>query len=129
MYLVQLFKKIIKMIIKYETKVDGKTKFNSYERKGTGWNIRITNGTIEVNGERIASNVVNKVNIDVENGVIAELITDGSVKCEDVIGDVDAGGSVTAKKISGSVDAGGSVNVAGGVGGKVDAGGSVNIIN
>lgn len=129
MYLVQLFKKILKMIIKYEKKTSGKTESHVFERKGTGWKIRIANGTIEVNGERIDSGISGTVKIDVENGVIAELITDGSVKCEDVIGDVDAGGSVSAKKISGSVDAGGSVNVTGGVGGKVDAGGSVNIIN
>lgn len=134
MYLVNLFKKIKRMVITYYKNIEGKKVEHQYvnagpNRDGKGsWRIRILNGTIEVNGKTINDKVNGIVKIDVEGGVITELVTDASVNCQDVIGDIDAGGSVTAKKVTGSIDAGGSVNVTGGVGGNIDAGGSVNII-
>ena len=52
----------------------------------------------------------------------------GSVKCQEVKGNIDAGGSVTVSgNANGDIDAGGSVTVGGNVDGDVDAGGSVHI--
>lgn len=95
-----------------------------------GHTITIRNGKIEVDGKRVDLDLVGTcekagiVEIRVLEGSIGELVTDASVTCEQVTGNVDAGGSVTCQDVGGHVDAGGSVKCRD-VQGYVDAGGSV----
>ncbi len=99
----------------------------------SGRNISIRNGTVMVDGREVRIDGVtgtdtSELTIVVEEGVIESLTVDGSVRCRDVMGDVDAGGSVNCGNVNGSVDSGGSTNCKD-VGGDVDAGGSVSCSN
>lgn len=96
---------------------------------------------VRIDGELITVPRKNPMEIRVLEGTIHNLLTDGSVVCKDVTGnvtakgsvtcdailrgDVEAGGSVTCDAVGGSVRAGGSVSCDD-VGGDVQAGGSVS---
>lgn len=90
-----------------------------------GKDIEIRNGVIKIDGvvqkDESAKGVVE---IRVLEGTIEHLITEASVSCGMVRGNVNAGGSVNCDAVGGDVSAGGSVNCDD-VGGRVTAGGSV----
>jgi len=90
----------------------------------TGNNISITNGRVAIDGVFQDDSVSGVVEVRILEGILNTIITDTSVTCGDVQGDVTAYGSVKCRNVGGNVDAGGSV-VCGNVSGKLDAGGSV----
>jgi len=87
--------------------------------------ISINGDTVTVDGIEQNTKIPNLVEIRVLEGTIQNLITDRSVTCGDVLGNIDAGGSVNCDDVEGNITAGGSVNCDD-VEGDISAGGSVN---
>lgn len=92
----------------------------------SGHCVSVVNGIVKVDGkvyggEDFASNVME---IKITAGTIENLVTDKSVTCYGVTGNVSAGGSVNCDDVKGDVKAGGSVNCDN-IGGNVTAGGSI----
>ena len=92
----------------------------------SGNSISIINGVVTIDG-KVADGYKNPnaTEIRVIEGSIGELITDLSVNCNNVTGNVKAGGSVNCDNVGGNVSSGGSVNCDK-VNGSVTAGGSIN---
>lgn len=95
----------------------------------SGNNITMVDGRVIVDGKDVTNEfdypLPKVVEIKVITGTIENLITDASVTCGDITGNVEAGGSVTSQNVGGDIDAGGSVNCKD-VQGSVDAGGSIS---
>lgn len=87
--------------------------------------ININGDTVTVDGIEQNEKIPNVVEIRVLEGTIQNLITDRSVTCGDVRGNIDAGGSVNCDDVEGNITAGGSVNCDDVVG-DISAGGSIN---
>lgn len=79
----------------------------SYTVKGN--NVEVRNSTLYVDGVKVTEELSGTVNIEFI-GELANLKADGSVRCDDVGGDVSAGGSVNCDDVGKNVNAGGSVN-------------------
>ena len=95
-----------------------------------GTNVNIVNGRVIIDGVEVTVDGVTGTNtrevvIRIEGAKVDQVTADGSVKCNNVTGNVNARGSVNCDDIGGAVDAGGSVNCDN-VQGNVNAGGSVN---
>jgi hypothetical protein len=105
--------------------VGGVTIINGVRIEGAH-SVHVKNGQIIVDGKPFEAGEITNGILEIRvEGVLGELVTDRSVTCTEVQGDVDAGGSVSCTNVGGSVDAGGSVNC-GDITGNVDAGGSIN---
>lgn len=91
---------------------------------GSGSDINIKNGRIMVDGEIVTDEAKDILRIEIDGDVV-NLQADGSVQCDNVLGDLTAGGSVQCDDVMGDVNAGGSVNCDD-VKGSVNAGGSIN---
>jgi len=87
--------------------------------------ISINGDTVTVDGIEQNAKIPNLVEIRILEGTIQNLITDRSVTCKNVGGNIEAGGSVNCDDVEGNITAGGSVNCDD-VGGNIEAGGSVN---
>ena len=85
-------------------------------------NITVSRNGFTINGTTVAATGI--LEVKVIEGVINNLISQASVSCTTVNGDVKADGSVKCDDVGGNVKAGGSVKC-GSVGGKVKAGGSI----
>jgi len=89
-----------------------------------GDRVEVRGGVVFVDGKQAAQPTGTVLEVRVTEGVLQELIADGSVNCGEVRGNVTAGGSVNCDNVGGGVRAGGSVNCDT-VGGNIMAGGSV----
>jgi hypothetical protein len=92
----------------------------------TGNDIRVVNDEVWVDGVKQLGKggATGILEIKVVSGTIEKLVTDRSVNCNAVSGDVSAGGSVNCDDVGGNVKAGGSVNCDS-IGGSLVAGGPV----
>lgn len=105
------------------TRVSNSITINGKTYKGS--TVKVVGHTVFVDGKsvEIIDNSVSTLRIKVD-GVLDNLIADGSVEAGLVNGDVQAGGSVNCDDVDGDVQAGGSVTC-GKVNGSIMAGGSV----
>lgn len=95
-------------------------------KRYSGSSVTVVNNRVIIDGVDVTSKDMPKTILNIEvKGKLANLITDASVNCDNICGDVRAAGSVSCDDVGGSVTAGGSVSCDD-VGGNVQAGGSVS---
>lgn len=90
----------------------------------SGNNVSIVNGRITIDGDEKADTVTGVTEIRIIEGVLESLITDASVSCGDVKGNITAWGSVNCDNVWGSINCEGSVTCDN-VKGNINAGDSV----
>lgn len=93
-----------------------------------GRNISINNGKIKVDGKEIIPSTgrfQREITVEVY-GDVESIDSDGSVRVNGNVGEVNCGGSANiGKDVCGDVSAGGSVSVIGNIKGNVSCGGSI----
>ncbi len=101
--------------------------------RGNDLHIVVNGDKVTINGKEVDGSIVGlpqsrTLKIEVSEGELVSVTTDGPVECGTVNGPVRANGSVKCGNVTGNADAGGSMQC-GNVGGHAKSGGSMQCGN